>query len=219
MKVVLNRNYGGFGLSAGTVKRLVYRGWEGLEVMTEEEYNQGRPESHWPLLVDAGDGFRVQADTPDVLHSHGKVYCAPEHWTPELRSDPVLVDVVETLGEAAGARGTKLRVVEIPDGIDWHIACHDGIEHVAQNHGVWPDDADTTMILREKHNPDFKFRCTWCMHDVNGPTCPHCGPQMVRRKDAPHDCEWSRKTINTVECKVCGKVLPMQEHLTGEKGP
>lgn len=67
-------------------------------------------------------------------------------------------------------------------------------------------------VQREKHNPAFQWRCTWCMHDLDGPECPHCGPELVYRKDAPHRCEWSRKTINSMECKICGKTISNEEY-------
>lgn len=68
------------------------------------------------------------------------------------------------------------------------------------------------MSRREKHNPEFQYRCTWCMHDVDTPVCPQCGPELVFRKDAPHSCQWSRHTINTVQCKLCGRVITWEEY-------
>ena len=53
------------------------------------------------------------------------------------RADPRLVAVVEQLGEAANDRFSKLKIVEIPDGVAWHIAEYDGLEWVAENHRTW----------------------------------------------------------------------------------
>jgi hypothetical protein len=39
-----------------------------------------------------------------------------------------------------------------------------------------------------------------------------CSTQ-VENMDAPHTCEWSRKTIDTVECKVCERTMSMEEYL------
>jgi len=53
------------------------------------------------------------------------------------RNDPVLVEVVEELGAKANGDCAELKVVEIPDGIVWHISEYDGVEHVAEYHRTW----------------------------------------------------------------------------------
>ncbi len=50
-----------------------------------------------------------------------------------LRNDSVLVEVVETLGDKASGKYSKLKVVEIPDDVtDWRIDEYDGWEHIAE---------------------------------------------------------------------------------------
>lgn len=53
------------------------------------------------------------------------------------RNDEVLVRVVESLGQEASNRYSELKVVNIPDGIEWDIVEHDGFEHVAERHQTW----------------------------------------------------------------------------------
>ena len=53
------------------------------------------------------------------------------------RNDPVLVQVVEQLGKAAWGDYSELKVVEVPDGVDWYIDEYDGKERVAETHRVW----------------------------------------------------------------------------------
>ncbi len=54
------------------------------------------------------------------------------------RNDPLLVEAVESLGvnEASGDHA-ELRVVEIPDGIEWEIDDYDGLESVKERHRSW----------------------------------------------------------------------------------
>ena len=54
------------------------------------------------------------------------------------RSNPKLVECVEKLGEKASGALSKLRVVEIPDGIEYTIEYYDGWEHIAEKHRTWP---------------------------------------------------------------------------------
>ena len=51
------------------------------------------------------------------------------------RECPVLVEMVER-GDVDGTF-SDLKVVEIPDGVNWYIEEYDGLEHVAERHRTW----------------------------------------------------------------------------------
>ena len=53
------------------------------------------------------------------------------------RNDPLLVQAVEELGEAADGTRAELKVVEIPDGVNWTIEEYDGREWIAETHRTW----------------------------------------------------------------------------------
>lgn len=53
------------------------------------------------------------------------------------RNNPILVEIVEQLGEAADGRFAELKVVEIPDDVQWQIEEYDGNEWVAEKHRKW----------------------------------------------------------------------------------
>jgi hypothetical protein len=54
------------------------------------------------------------------------------------RTNPKLVEVVEKLGEeAADGRFSKLKVIEIPDDVDWYIDEYDGSETVREQSRSW----------------------------------------------------------------------------------
>lgn len=102
MKVVVNRCYGGFGLSKAAQE--LYAEKKGI---TLGKYQKS---------YDAYDGV----NTWDIA-----------------RDDPVLVEVVETLGGAANGGYADLEVVEIPDDVEWTIQEYDGNEWVAEVHRTW----------------------------------------------------------------------------------
>lgn len=102
MKVVINKCYGGFGLSK-----------EATELIAKEK---GVQLGKWNDSFKFYEGFG-EYDIP--------------------RNDPVLINVVETLGEAADGSCAELRVVEIPEGVEWEIGEYDGIEWVAEKHRTW----------------------------------------------------------------------------------
>ena len=51
------------------------------------------------------------------------------------RDCPVLVEMVER-GDVDSVY-SDLRVVEIPDDVNWYIEEYDGLEHVAERHRTW----------------------------------------------------------------------------------
>lgn len=58
------------------------------------------------------------------------------HWDLD-RSDPRLVEVVERMGVKANGNHSELRVVEIPDGVEWTIHDYDGLESIHETHRSW----------------------------------------------------------------------------------
>ena len=61
----------------------------------------------------------------------------PEYRWEVERDCPYLVQTVQELGEAVNTRYSSLKVVEIPDGVDWTICEYDGSEWVAEAHRTW----------------------------------------------------------------------------------
>lgn len=53
------------------------------------------------------------------------------------RENPNLIKVIETLGEKANGQFSQLKIVEIPDDVEWTIEEHDGAEWVAEKHRTW----------------------------------------------------------------------------------
>jgi hypothetical protein len=53
------------------------------------------------------------------------------------RDDPILIQVVEKLGDKANTPYSKLKIVEIPDDVEWQIQSLDGNEWIAEKHRTW----------------------------------------------------------------------------------
>lgn len=53
------------------------------------------------------------------------------------RNDPLLVGIVEQLGKKSWGSCAQLKVVDIPDDVEWQINEYDGNEHVAEVHRRW----------------------------------------------------------------------------------
>lgn len=109
MKVVINRCYGGFGLSHEAIMR--YAELKGFENFRFEE---GGTFSNYYFIGE--EGFYIS----DIE-----------------RTDPILIQVVEELGNDANTKHSDLRIVKIPDDISWEISDYDGIEKIQENHRSW----------------------------------------------------------------------------------
>lgn len=120
VKVVINRCFGGFGLSDKAYERLIELG------MTAQPYNEDGN-------LDEGVDISVHTDPKDA-GVFGKYY---KHWSEKERTDPRLVQVVEELGRKANDRFAELKIVEIPDDIEWTIEEYDGVEWIAEKHRTW----------------------------------------------------------------------------------
>lgn len=101
-KIVINRCFGGFGLSGRAQRKYLE-----LEHKPLGDYNQD---------YDYYDGFE-----PWDIH----------------RDDYNLVKVVEELGEQSWGYGSELKIVEVPDGVEWYVRDYDGVETVCEVHREW----------------------------------------------------------------------------------
>lgn len=155
MKLVINRCFGGFSLSARAVKRLAeLKGRPAY--FFKQNISAGLRSPYIPIPVEQADGefifFAFDVPNPNEVLSSGDWRqmtqeqreqanaVDTEHSLdsrPADRADPDLVRVVEEMGEAANGAHAKLAIVEIPDGVEWGIDEYDGIEHIAESHRTW----------------------------------------------------------------------------------
>jgi hypothetical protein len=113
MKVVINACFGGFGLSRAAFLRLREMGNESAK----QEADIGE-------MWSDGSGLRKAFGRDSFLRK------IP-------RADPQLIQVVQEMGEAVNGGCAQLKIVEVPDGVEWEIDEYDGNEHVAEKHRIW----------------------------------------------------------------------------------
>lgn len=114
MKIVINKCFGGFGLSHDAIVR--YCELKELPLLAVKTESSLIP-YHYYLGSESDENYFSSYSIE--------------------RNDPVLVQVVEEMGKKANGFASQLAIVNIPDGISWHIAEYDGHEHVAETHRTW----------------------------------------------------------------------------------
>lgn len=113
MKVVVNRCYGGFGLSRVALHRLRELG-----------------SKHALAEVDTGEPWHDSGEVREASPLTSFLSSIP-------RDDTLLIQVLDELGEQANGRFAKLEAVEVPDGVRWEIGEYDGMESVEEAHRSW----------------------------------------------------------------------------------
>ena len=53
------------------------------------------------------------------------------------RSNPLLVEAVQKLGAKANGLYTTLKIVEIPDDVEWRVDAVNGKEVIREKHRMW----------------------------------------------------------------------------------
>jgi hypothetical protein len=120
MKVVINRCFGGFGISDEAFEKLLTRKGIAFDKVESE---------HKSLI--SGVTYYAAGHSGDDDHYLSEYdFCSN-------RSDPDLIAVIEEMKEEANSWAADIRIVEVPDDAKWHIHEYDGLEHVAEDHRTW----------------------------------------------------------------------------------
>lgn len=138
MEIVINNCHGGFSLSQKAIQR--YAELARFKVFFyKTDYSSKEKDK------------KIRASEND---RHACIYCLKEdigdspsnkklndaEWFSDRdiqRNDPILIQVVKELKKKANGSCAELKIVEIPDSVEWEIQEYDGAEWVAEKHRVW----------------------------------------------------------------------------------
>lgn len=130
MKVVINACFGGFSLSDQAYEWLIEHG---IPVKKYIQQKRGKDGRYLPEPLNEGEIiFDCQLSDGELRFSR---YW--DAWTDSNRTHSLVIGVVEALGNKASGRFAELKVVKIPDGIEWEIDEYDGYEQINEKHRTW----------------------------------------------------------------------------------
>jgi len=127
-KIVINTCCGGFGVSPEASHFIAER--KNVRLVVEENVNGDRYYPYY-YLTDQPYGEPVNMDAD--LWERGTL----QNFRDLDRTDDDLIAAVESLGDLACMPYSRLKVVEIPDNVEWEIMEYDGTEWVAEKHRTW----------------------------------------------------------------------------------
>jgi hypothetical protein len=138
MKVVINKCYGGFGLSDEAMR--LYAKLKDITLYPEKDRFGFDTYYTVPAhkRVARIENAQFYALSMDERIAYNKQCSSESLYDRDIpRDDVALVQVVETLGKKASGRFADLKIVNIPDDVGWEIDEYDGFEHVAETHRTW----------------------------------------------------------------------------------
>jgi hypothetical protein len=124
MKVAINKCFGEFSLSPKAVKRLAEL--EGKECYF---FKSNYDKDEGVFVCNLSDIETVEKEfcffaysSLDIQDSSTSISTSPEN-----RHCPNLIKVIEELGDDANGKHSKIKIVEIPDGVDYEIDDYSGM--------------------------------------------------------------------------------------------
>jgi len=133
-KVILNKCFGGFKPSRKAYE--LYAKKKGLELYLYELHINNQKTSYHK--VNKSDSIftmyltKDYGNVVDSINNKDRLYLDDSH-----REDATLIEVVEELGYEASSYASLLKIVEIPDDLDYVIDNYDGIETLHQRVQEW----------------------------------------------------------------------------------
>lgn len=147
MEIVINRCYGGLCLSPLAVKMLAdldgtpcyfFKYGLSLKQYNPIDINDIEKEIFWTAFSVPNPEDYLPSDS--TVEEYNKKYAeiAIKYARSEIdRTDKNLIKVVRELGKRAGSRFSELKIVEIPDGVEYIIDEYDGMETIQEKHRSW----------------------------------------------------------------------------------
>jgi len=136
MKIVINATYGGFSISKECAEFMVKLGdkqakaelddWKKRQSILDYHKKNGC------FPKDCNDNLKSSLEI-DVKYKSDANFFGYGY----ERTNENLIKAVEKLGKKANGSSANLKVVEIPEDIDWFIDEYDGFESVHEKHRTW----------------------------------------------------------------------------------
>ena len=143
MKIAINKCWGGFSISKKCAERMAELGSK----QAQEELDDYNNENRWiENYFKTGTWGDCPADRISSLEIHIK-YMKEATWygygfvegfdDRYKRTDPYLIQAIEELGSKANGSSAELKIVDIPEYVEWYINEYDGMESVEERHNSW----------------------------------------------------------------------------------
>lgn len=141
-EIVINKCWGGFGLSMKAVKR--YAELKGFKIYFYKRTNFDLGGKEEYERVDEENEKKIKG--LNIFYYYTKDFGKKTNKLDDKyffsvynlkRDDEILVRVVKELGKEVNGEHSELKIVTIPSHIKWNISDYDGMESVEEEHRSW----------------------------------------------------------------------------------
>ena len=150
MEIVINSDYGGFSLSPEATLAFYKAGCTELATPVKEYFGErfDSPETDimgYKHAIIKWNEYKKSKKTDrapiflTILSDDGE-FAISNRPNEKYRNDKRLVKIVKKMGKKANGGCASLKIVKIPNNVDWIIQEYDGAEWVAEKHRTWYAD-------------------------------------------------------------------------------
>lgn len=148
-KIVINDCYGGFSLSHEAIMRyaelkgITLHPW--IDDIFKKVYGDRATLSNPDMFIHYT--FVPQDEYVEVAEEEKKKPISPGRFRKSslmyfsdraiVRTDPSLIQVIEEMKGKANARHSSLKIIEVPEDVEWTIEECAGVEWVSEKHRRW----------------------------------------------------------------------------------
>lgn len=142
-QIVINTDYGGFGISNEALLELIKKNSSAIKIMTMEKYageDWEQDAKKYPSLYSRKkfkEGYLQGGAGTGTLFKGNKVYFLKDRSDQVVREHPDLITIIKKLGKKANGMCADLKIIKIPTNIEYTIEEYDGSEWVAEKHKIW----------------------------------------------------------------------------------
>jgi hypothetical protein len=112
--------------------------WEEFDRFEEHMANKLKVNKMQEIVINSCHGGFGLSDKALTLYKKRINVIDPKFWVHDIqRNCPTLIALVKEIGKEADTSYSLLRIVEIPDDVEWQIEEYDGLEWVAEKHRTW----------------------------------------------------------------------------------
>ena len=141
MEIAINRCYGGFSLSQAALERLIELGIPRRRYITEKidpktNLFLEEPQNEGEVIFD--DKLIPEKEKDEFNAARFKLRGSLwETWVKDSRTHPLVIKVIKELGEKANSSCARIKIVDVPDGVNYFISDYDGMKTINEEHRSW----------------------------------------------------------------------------------
>lgn len=134
MKILINKQFGGFGVSREVLLRLIKIKSKFVKKETTKKYFGKGVVEDLKKFKPFKEGYKKHDWIDSWLVKNGFVFYIDDERSKEFRTNKDVIKIVKELGKKANGDHATLEIVDIPNDVEFEIKGYNGLEHIAEKH-------------------------------------------------------------------------------------